>query len=259
MIYLIWAPPSEGKSYIGTHLGVNYLLNSNRKVYSNYPIVYHKKLPLVQRGLNIGRKLLKKPVKPEKIFSSLKWEENYIYMGIHDSVIILDEAYMYKGFSSRHKMTDDQHSFFATTGHDNNLVYLIAQHYNRLELIMRENANYWIFVRKTNNPLSRVVKEGEAGREGELKPLFFNAEYYLSEDDFKFRRIHKTEYKIERIWFNKRVAMAYDTKKFRKPSKPFKPVSWLELEKENIELIMAEEQKSFEQAIEEFSKPIVES
>lgn len=242
MIYLIWAPPSEGKSYYVTNRAVELLIKGRKRIFSNYPIVYQEPLTPFQFAKNVYNRITKKPLIQNKVYSTYKWETEYVYKGITNSVIILDEAYMY--YSSRKKDVDkDVHSFFATNGHDGNDFYLIAQHYNRLDLIIREMASYYVFVSKISNPLSLI---GSGAREGELMPLLFKIEFYLSEEEFKYRRIHKTVFKQQRIFFNKRIAHAYDTRFFRKTEKSMTPVKWVDLMTPEMSVIDVSEKEEIE-------------
>lgn len=235
MIHLIWGAPGQGKTYVATAEAISFLKKKGKfrkKVFSNYPIIYHKPLNIFQRSLNMIIKVnnilfknRKKDLIQKEVLSTIKWEEEYIYAGITNSVIVLDEAYRY--FSSRKRdVKADEHSFFATNGHDGNEIYVIAQHYNRIDLIIREMANFYTYVSKMSNPFSLA---GSGARDGEPMPLFFRMESYISEDDFKMRRIRPSIYMKKRLWFSKGVASAYDTRYFRKTEPPLNFKTWEEI------------------------------
>jgi hypothetical protein len=228
MIYIIWAIPGGGKSYFGTQIaGKEMFLKHPRKVFSNYPIIYRQKPFILKRLFNLipkpiltidfnikssyAKKLNKKVLRfvkrqplEDKIYSTYIWEDKYIYTGLSNSVIILDEAY--RDFSSKEspKFSKDKHTFFATNRHNELDIYVIAQHPARIEVIIREMTNIFYFVTKWRNPITQ-------------KPLWFDVAGYLSEEDFKLRRL-KTDmrFSLNHYWFRDTVANAYDTHYFRK-------------------------------------------
>lgn len=199
MIYIIFGAPREGKTYYATKTIIADLKSGKRKVFTNYPIVL-KQVPSF-----IGKLLGKK----EKVLSSLKWDPKYAFDGITDSVIVIDEAYM--DYSSREyrTFTKEVHQFFATNGHDDNHIYLIAQHYNRVDLIVREMANYLIRVNKYSFPLTDIV-------------LMFRALWYVGEEGIKEKKVNHTD-----LFFpSKEVKRAYDTRYFKHESKDRDYETW---------------------------------
>ncbi len=218
--HIISAPPSQGKSYIGTKIAVE-ALKSGKEVFSNYPIIYTFPLPIHHRVINLFCKLTKEPQKyiPKKLQTNI-WIDTYFDMGLHDCIVILDEAY--KVVNCHNKMTDSQHDFFATTGHNNVDIYVIAQNYARLHTIIREMSMF-IIVSKFANPLSLISKTGRK----ELTPLFFILEWYLSEGDYAMKRVRKNAiYKTERVLFNKDIANAYKTQYYKRKAKPIAILKW---------------------------------
>jgi hypothetical protein len=206
MIHIWWGAPREGKTYSCTRLAVERMLKG-RRVYSNYPII--------TRG--------------KKVFSSLVWEDKFIYEPIHNADIFIDEAY--RSYSSRDfkNFTKDMHTFFATNGHNDLEIHLIAQNPARVDLIIREICNYFHFVRKVSIPWIFRNPEGKFSR-----PLWFVDWVFLSEDDMVSRSKERVQY-IERHLFSKKFAEAYDTHYYRnRDLKPLPLVTWLEkIEKEN--------------------------
>ena len=261
MIYIIWGAPSEGKSYVVVHLVLKRMIEAWKKerkeihVYSNFPIMYTIPFTRFEKFYNLTAKLLKwKQIKP-KTLSSFKWEDEYQFSGMNDSIIIWDEAYRIQGMSSRERMSKEQHDFIDTNEQDNNDFYVIAQHFNRLEIIMKE-VSYLLNVHKTSNPFSKINDGKSGGRQGQLTPWFFSTEYYLTEDDLKLRRVsEKACYKRERIWFNKGFGMAYDTRAFRKHGEVKNPKRWSELVKAvtdfHIDIDLEKENKMMEEFIHE--------
>lgn len=219
--YIISAAPSQGKSYIATKKAVQ-LLKDKKVIFSNYPIIYTEPLLLIEHAINIYRWIRKRPkIKPRQL-SSLKWDDTYVDAGLHDCTVILDEAY--KIVNCHDKLTDAQHDFFATTGHNNVDVFVIAQNYARINLTIREMAMFMI-IRKFSNPLSLISRD----KRKELTPLFFTIELYLSEKDYQLKGIKKDAlYKSEKVLFDKTVAKSYDTQYYRRKAKDIIVISWLE-------------------------------
>jgi len=219
--HIISAAPSQGKSYWATFLAVMLLLEG-KIVFTNYPIIYKVPYTIKQQIINIYRRLTRKPLIEQKQLSTSKWDDNYVSMGLHDCTIILDEAY--KLVNCHTRLTDDQHDFFATTGHNNVDVYVIAQNYRRINLIIREMATF-IIISKFSNPFSLLSKEGRK----QLTPLVFTIRTYLSERDYQMSGIKADLlYEKKRHLFRKDIANAYNTQYYRKKAKPIKTVTWLE-------------------------------
>jgi len=213
MIYIIWAPPRQGKTFFATFKALQELKkkNSKKKVFSNYPIIYIEPLTGSQKLYNWANRQLAIITKgrfgksqiEEKIYSTYRWVPELIYSGIHDSMIIIDEAY--RDYSSRNfkEFKVDTHTFFATNGHDKNEIYLIGQHPNRLDVIIREMVNIFYYVRKKTLPFSE-------------KPYLFVVEGYLTEEDFLRRASDESAcWSKQFISLRNDVKTAYDTHFFR--------------------------------------------
>ncbi len=219
--HIISAAPSQGKSYYGTLLTIE-LLKRGKIVFSNYPIIYNIPYSLKEKIINLYRWIRKKPLLIKRQLSANKWFDEYTDLGIHDCTVILDEAY--KIVNCHTKLTASQHDFFATTGHNNVDIYVIAQNYRRINVIIREMATF-IIISKFSNPLSLLSKEGRK----QLIPLFFTIETYLSERDYQLKGIKADMlYEKKRILFNKDIAEAYNTQYYRKKAKPIQLISWLQ-------------------------------
>lgn len=256
MINIIWAIPGGGKSYIGTYIAVKELekTKSKKSVYSNYPIILKTKHPILKRILNKipyieisrkGIKLFKREPLQDTIQSTNIWESKYIYSGLTNAVIILDEAY--RDFSSKesYAFTKDKHTFFATNRHNDLDIYIIAQHPSRIEVTIREMANIFLFVSKWINPITG-------------NPLWFDVSGYLSEEDFKLRNM-KTDMRFshQRVMFTKKVGNAYDTKFYRKEVIQ-SPQRWQDVNQ--VEYFKIKEQEKIEQEkVEESLKPVKNS
>jgi hypothetical protein len=238
MIYIIWAPPREGKSFYATYLVLKELQKKNgKKCYTNYPVIYERPLSFFDKVKNIKRKIknrlksslnvietrkyrkyqYQEMIKP-KIFSSYKWDSEYIYSGVRKSLVILDEAYN-EGVNSREwvNFDKDKHLFFSTNGHNDLDIYLIAQNPARIDTVIREMCNYFIFVAKNCFPWSN-------------EPLWFTVEYYLSIEDFQKRKSDedKTWSRI-RIGKSKDVMASYDTHWYRNENAEPNAETWAEI------------------------------
>lgn len=269
---LLWGAPSNGKSYIATMIAIAEML-LGRRVFSSYPIIYIRPLSIRHKVVNLiiyfiflikilifyiikySKKciyyLYKKihksstflrffiTTKPQytqkyknKMYSTYKWEHSYTNAGLNDCCIIIDEGYL--EFNCHEKLPIEEHTFFATSGHNNNDIYIIAQNYSRINIAIRELANYFIYVYKFSNPFSVQSKTGRR----QLTPLFFTVETYIREEDFKMRNINpKVIWERKRVLFNKNVAKSYDTQYYKLDEKEINPQLWITIlkDKEKIE------------------------
>lgn len=194
MIYIVDGPPGAGKSYFGTRIAVKALESGRRPCFTNYPVVFGKK-------------------------STFIWDYSLISEPIQNAIIIMDEAY--RDVSSRDfkKFTKDEHTFFATNRHNSLDIYLIAQHLNRVDVIIREMANEIIRISKVAVPVIDY-------------PLWFRADVYLDEAAYARKEI----YCSYRYPFRRKYAQAYDTHFFRRKSEPYQGITWLEkIKSENID------------------------
>lgn len=177
MIYIVFAPPRQGKTFFVTSLALQEMQKKSKdkkKVFANYPI------------------------QDKKGNFCYKWNMDLIY-DVRDSMIIIDEAY--REISSRtHKdFTVDQHTAFATNGHNNNDFWIIAQSPARVDVIVREMTNVFYYVRKKTIPFTK-------------KPLFFIVEGYLDEQSITARyNVDKPIYSTEWLLARKKIKKAYDT------------------------------------------------
>lgn len=238
--YLLWGAPSNGKSYYATLIAILEML-SGRKVFSSYPIIYTMPLTIFQVIKNLIYRIYNiiswyllfkvhhnlywyKPIEliKNKVYSTYKWEHKYIEAGLLDCCIIIDEGYL--EFNCHDKLPVIEHTFFATSGHNNNDIYVIAQNYSRINVAIRELANYFIYVYKFSNPFSIRNKTGRK----QLTPLLFTVETYIKEEDFRIRNINpKVIWEKKRVWFKKSIANAYDTQYYRLTQKLIHPVLWI--------------------------------
>lgn len=199
MIYIFWAPPRKGKTYTATAWALEYMQKikkgrtSKTHVFSNYPI-YDKKLG-----------------------STLFWNANSIYYNITDSLIIIDEAY--RDYSSRkwQKFSTDEHTFFATNGHNNNDIVFIVHGVNRLDPVIREMADSYYFIKKLHLPFMR-------------RPLYFKIEVFVDEIEISQRYSKNSHHGVIYQRFKKRVANAYNTHFFREIVDPdLTYLSWVDM------------------------------
>jgi hypothetical protein len=242
---LLWGAPSAGKSYYATLIAIIEML-LGRRVFSSYPIVYTKPLSIFQRIKNLIITVynliqwfllfrVHKNIKwynpreyiKNKVYSTFEWKHEYVSKGLNDCCIIIDEGYL--EFNCHDKLPVIEHTFFATSGHNDNDIYIIAQNYARINVAIRELANYFVYVTKFSNPFSSRQKSGRK----QLLPLFFTIETYIKEEDFKYRNINKGAiYEKKREWFNKDIASAYDTQYYRLTEQDINPRLWIDIVKE---------------------------
>ena len=191
MIKILWAPPRQGKTWIATADVVS-LLKKNRTVYTNWPVV-------VRSG--------------KKILSSLVWDPTLALENIQAADIIIDEAYTDYNSREYKKFSVAVHTFFATNGHAGNNICLIAQNPNRIDVVIREMCNEFVFVKKLMWPIIN-------------RPLYFMAYTYLTEKEMVSRTADNAFY-TARYWFNAEIANAYDTHYFRDNSRPiYQGITW---------------------------------
>ena len=84
--------------------------------------------------------------------SSLVWTPDLAHESIHDALIVIDEAYRDYNSRSFKNFSPDEHTFFATNGHNNVDIVLIAQNPARVDVVIREMCNIYFFVRKVSLP-----------------------------------------------------------------------------------------------------------
>lgn len=194
---LVFGPPSNGKSYIGTEAGLDFMERS-RRCFSNYII----------RSVD-GR------------FCSRVWKKEYMHENLTGSVIIWDE--MQVDFWSRmfKDTTVEQLAWFTQLAQYEITIYMMTQHYDNLEISLRRVVNWWIYVEKVVIPILDI-------------PLYFNVYTFDNFDRFnEFQHGRADPYFFERLWFNKDVAAAYDTKFFAKDERPpFEGQTWEDYYKE---------------------------
>lgn len=92
-LYCLTAPPGNGKSYVATHLAIDFM-KQGRKVFTNYPVVY-----------NNGFKIFESRV----ITKELLLNEN-----LNGSVIIVDEAHRWFWSRDFKKFTEEYKNWFST-------------------------------------------------------------------------------------------------------------------------------------------------
>ena len=181
-VYILYAPPGEGKSYVATHLILEYL-RKGRDTYSNFPVI-----------------------SPDMKLVSRMWNKKLMKENIFDSAIFIDESY--KDFNSREykTFTKDDHDWFATSGHNQNSIWLLTQNPQRIDVVIREVANFYVAVEKVEIPLLEI-------------PIYFWLYYYRSEEEMRVSKYGFAEpWDTQRIWFNWFTASSYDTRFFRKPT-----------------------------------------
>lgn len=202
-----FAPPGQGKSIIVTGMAVD-RLDHKKSVASNYPIVTPDKVPK----------------------SSRLWEHSYIYKPIFDTLIIIDEAQQEFDSTVKKTLDPDEDTFFATTGQNGNDVLIISQGITRVTAAVRQRMNEWHKVRKVLDiPFIRDAR-GKFGY-----PLLFHVTVWESLEDMQSNNKERIYYSYF-VWFNKRVAMSYNTTFFRNKGEPFIPQLWTDYIREHGDL-----------------------
>lgn len=191
-IKIIWGVPGAGKTYYTVRKMLQAMKKKRKKLYfSNFPI-YHKKYGW-----------------------SYVWLPEYSKQTIVDAEIIIDEAYRNLNSREFQKFTKDEHTFFATCRHLNNDIWIIAHNPARIDVVIREITEEFILMHCHKIPILGW-------------PIWFSADVYLDEQALAQRYTAKNaKYCVERFFFSKRVAKAYDTHFFRPNDIPeFKYESW---------------------------------
>lgn len=191
MIYLVWGPPGAGKSYYATKWALEELQRRKKQkhVFSNYPIIKKRK---------------------KNVLSSYIWKPELVYENILDALVFVDESYRDYNCHNHKDFDEDTHLFFSAQRHNDNDLVLLTHNPARINLIIREITNDFIFVKA--HKLLFIER-----------PIFFTAEHYLDFEDFRNRQYYGKE--IYR--FTKKVGNCYDTKYFRKDGGPeYVPDLW---------------------------------
>lgn len=199
MIEFFWGLPSEGKTYIVVKRERDKMING-RIVFSNFPIIFNYK---------------------GKQFSSFFWKDKFVYETIHDCDIVIDEGYRTASSRDWKTFTVDEHTFYATTGHNGIDVFFITQAIPRVEVVIREIVSKFHQIKKTTIPWFRKDPRGEYE-----KILWFVDEVRLQSPKTPGTPADEI-YTSSHSLFSKNVAKAYDTKYYRKPGEiTFVPELW---------------------------------
>jgi hypothetical protein len=171
--------------------------------------------------------------KSGEMVASKIWSPELAHEVITNADIYIDEAYT--DYSSREykKFSIDLHTFFATNGHNDININLLAQNPARIDLIIREMCSSFLYVKKVAVPgplwlLYAKIKNlfGADLDPTRPRPLFFKIYTYLDEKSMSMMN-PDSAYQVTTVWFNSLVAGAYDTHYYRNAGKPYEGVSWL--------------------------------
>ena len=184
-LFMVIAPPGEGKTYFLVWTALQ-AMRAGRTVWSNFPI----------KSVD-GR------------YVSRFWKKEYIFENISRDMVIDDELYR-EYFSRNFKEFDEKHALaFSTLGQKEVSFYGAAQHQDSDDVHINRVTNLWITIRKTEVPFLCV-------------PLYFDVTIYSSLDDYKNAAYHPDiePYDSFRLWFDRDVAEAYNTKYFAQDERP---------------------------------------
>lgn len=200
-VYRLSGKPSCGKSYVLTHLGVEALKEGKRKVFSNSPIIYDD--GLIQ-------------------LSSLYFEAKMILdKNLNGSMILNDEDH--RDFWSRGFKDFDQakKDWFSLCAQHEISYYGASQHEDRVDTIINDCTNLFCNIDKIEIPILGI-------------PICFILTWWSTEEEMKNSRFRKGEYApepfhVERVWFHREIANAYNTKFFGKDKRPiYEGESWID-------------------------------
>ena len=141
LITLIIGQKRAGKSTLAAALAYQ-CYKEGIPVYSNYPIKYCKRLPIVRDSH--GREVLDKYALYD--------------MDLYNAVLLIDESAGIWNARSFKSFTEDDSNFFNCLGHTNTRVYLICQFIDMIDLNLRRSAGEVWFVRRGHFGFSRVEK-----------------------------------------------------------------------------------------------------
>lgn len=197
-VFIIMAPPSEGKSYVATAIVLE-LLKQGVKVFTNFPVQ------------SVDGK-----------YVSYVFTKELMKQNLNGCAVFIDEGYTM--FNSRKYMefADEDHDWFATSGHNEMMIFIIVQNANRVDKVIREVLNLVYVVHKVKLPIFDL-------------PLWFTMDSLLDIEDLRdYRKGLIDPYSRERFRFTVDVALAYDTRYFRKSVlPPYGGKTWIEEYEEN--------------------------
>lgn len=194
-LYCIRARPGNGKSYVATAIAIAFML-IGRKVFTNYPIVY-----------NNGFRVLE---------SRALEKEMLLNENLNGSVIIIDEAWQWFWSRNFKGFTDEWTQFFSTLSQKEISLYYIVQSEDRIDTIVNDCANLFAEVEKTEIPVLEM-------------PVCFTVSWYCEEIEMQLARTKQNvdPYHVERFWFDRYIAQAFDTKFFGSDKRePFEGEVW---------------------------------
>lgn len=201
-LFVVVGKPGNGKTYIVTHKILEYL-RDGRRVFSNFPVV------------SIDGKLCSRVLEEDKVLT-----EN-----MNRAVIVRDEAQKIHWSRNYKRFTEEDRNFFSETGHHEISCYEITQHEMRIDTVIRDCANYYLEVEKFEIPFLEM-------------PLFFTVTWWTSAEEMHNALYHPEiePFDVERIWFSKDVANAYDTRFFGHDCRlPYDGKTWIQFYKEKID------------------------
>jgi len=204
-LYCITAPPGNGKSYVATHLAVDFM-KQGRKVFTNYPIAY-----------NDGRL---------KLTSLALTKDMLLGKNLSGSILVIDEAHQWFWSRKFKEFNEEYKNWFSSLAQHEISCYYIVQHEDRIDTIINDCANLFCVIEKIEIPFLDM-------------PLVFNLTWWNRELDLQMSRTNPTiePFHEERIWFDRDIAQSYDTKFFAFDKRlQYEGIDWITyLASKNIE------------------------
>ena len=145
-LYCLTAPPSNGKSYVATHIAIEFL-RQGRRVFSNYPIVYNNGM--------------------EKLQTHVLTKDMLLKHNFNGAVLIIDEAHNWFWSRKFKEFTEEYKNWFSTLSQHEISLYYIVQHEDRVDTVINDCANLFGEIQKTEIPILEM-------------PLFFNITWCVS-------------------------------------------------------------------------------
>lgn len=183
-VHMVYGRPGAGKTYYLCRFGLS-AISAGRRVVSDFSIP-----------------------------GAFKWDSAILEgADIYDSLIILDEGYRYFNSREYRKFSLSAHELFSLNRHNGNLLLIGTQHPARVDVVIRELADWFILIDAFRIPFVS-------------HPIFFSARWYDADPvEFKTQLMPTPEHR-DYYLFQQKIARAYDTHALRGRGKPLELQRW---------------------------------